>query len=527
MSDSLLMLLIWLGGAFLLAAAMSSLITPLVIRGAAALSLYDAPDGERRLHALPVPRLGGVAVFLGASIASALVLSVAGGMLFPGGIPEAEARQLAGILAGASLLFLIGLVDDIRDLSPGAKFAAQLLAAAIAVYGGVRIENLTLGYGEGVDVGLLAYPLVFLWIVGVTNAYNFIDGLNGLAGGIAVVACATLALVAIALGNVVALVPTLALAGAMLGFLRFNYPQGRVFLGDSGSLSVGFLLAVLSLKAAEAPGPSVLGIVPLLALFVPLLDTFLAIIRRWLRSVPLTGADARHIHHRLLALGISPERTAGILWALAAAMGAFGLLIALTAPFVATSIAMLGLVGLSVMVIYGTNLLSYHEFIVAGEVLISAPSRFRRVISDQIIAQDAHAQIEQARGLEEIDSILSTTARRFGFLQMRLEDPHGAEPKYQPPSGTWAWKLEYPLHAGLRVKPAQPYLLAIWCSAETNVRPYGAERAAKILAPALERWLVSGPRERLAVADPSDDPPIARQRAFLRRKTDTGRESRL
>ncbi len=521
------MLLIWLAAGFLLAIAASSFITPLVIRGAAALSLFDSPDGARRLHAMPVPRLGGVSVFLGASIASALVLSLAGDTLFPGGISGSDARYLAGIFCGAALLFFIGLVDDIRDLSPGAKFVAQLAAAAIAAYGGVRIESLTLGYGVGADVGVLAYPLVFLWIVGVTNAYNFIDGLNGLAGGIAVVACATLVVVAVSLGNVVALVPTLALAGAMLGFLRFNYPQARVFLGDSGSLSVGFLLAVLSLRAVETPGHSVLGIVPMLALFVPLLDTFLAVIRRWLRNVPLTGADARHIHHRLLALGISQERTAVLLWGIAAAMGAFGLLIALTAPFVAASIAMVGLVGLSVMVIYGTNLLSYHEFIVAGEVLISAPSRFRRVISDQIIAQDAHAQIEKARGLEEIDSILSVTARRFGFLQMRVVDPHVTDQKYQSPPDTWAWKLEYPLRAGLRANAAQPYLLAIWCSADTIAKPYGAERAAKILAPALERWLVAGPRDELVVADTTVDPPNLRKRASSSRRTDAGREKRL
>ena len=488
------MLLFWLSTTFVLAVCAGLLLTPLVIRCAGAMRLYDAPDGGRRIHLMPVPRLGGVAVFLGASIVAAFILGVSGEILFPRGIAGSDARFLAAVFAGGALLFLVGLVDDIRELSAGTKFIAQVAAAAIAVYGGARIENLTLGYGVGVSVGMLSYPIVFLWIVGVTNAYNFIDGLNGLAGGIAVIACATSVVVAVALGNFLVLVPVLALAGAMLGFVRFNYPQAQIFLGDSGSLSVGFLLAVLSIKAAEGQGPSVLGIVPLLALFVPLLDTSLAIIRRWLRGVPLTGADARHIHHRLLALDISPARTTMILWALAATMGAFGLLIALTAPFVASSIAMLGLVGLSVMVIYGTNLLSYHEFMVAGEVLVSAPSRFRRVISDQIIAQDAQLQLEEARGIDEVAAILASTAERFGFLHMQVVSTQGASaPAFQPPSDSWAWKLEYPLRTGIpSTSSAAPVLvLAIWCSAEYKVRPYGAERAARILAPTLEKWFVA------------------------------------
>ncbi len=508
------MILIWLVLVFVLALLVSLLVTPLVIRGATALRLYDSPDGGRRLHALPVPRFGGVAVFAGASLASAVILGIAGDTLFPVGLSGADARYLAGIFAGASLLFFVGALDDIRTLSPGTKLVAQLVAAGIAVYGGVRIENLTLGYGVGVNVGILAYPLVVVWIVGVTNAYNLIDGLNGLAGGIAIVACSTLVIVSVALGNNIALVPSLAIAGAMLGFLRYNFPTARVFLGDSGSLSVGFLLSVLSLKAAQVPGPSVLAVVPLLTLFVPLLDTLLAMIRRWLRNVPLSGADARHIHHRLLALGLSQERTAMVLWGLAAAMGVFGLLIALTAPFVAASIAILGLVGLSVMVIYGTNLLSYHEFMVAGEVLLSAPSRVRRVISDQIVALDANVQIQNARGLDSIQSILSATAVRFGFLHMRLINSQMPESDYELPAEEWAWKLEYPLRTGLPERSAPTSVLAIWCGAEHNVRPYGAERAAKILAPALEKWIVAADANSLDVVAK----PAARKRSFVTRR---------
>jgi UDP-GlcNAc:undecaprenyl-phosphate GlcNAc-1-phosphate transferase len=400
--------------------------------------------------------------------------------------------MLAALVCGSGILFVVGLIDDIRSLPPSVKFVAQLAAALVAWYFGVRLDSVTLGYGEGVRVGLIATPLLLVWIIGVTNAYNFIDGLNGLAGGIAIVACATILAVSIGLGHIAVIIPTVALIGALIGFMRYNFPKARIFLGDAGSMSIGFVLAVLLIKAAEAPGPKIMVAVPVLALCIPLLDVSLAIMRRWLRGVPLFGADARHIHHRLLALGLSSERTAVVLWCLAAAMAAFGLLIALTAPYVATSIAIAAIVSLTIMIIYGTNLLSYDELIVAGEVLFTAPSRFRRVISDQILANDLTARIQSARVVDEVTSLLTSTAPSFGFLRMELiRESRTHRPTEDEAFATWAWKLEYPLRPHSAEPGGPTYKLAIWCSAENNVRPYGAERAAKIIAPGIERWLLS------------------------------------
>ncbi|MEO7501448.1 MAG: MraY family glycosyltransferase [Gemmatimonadaceae bacterium] len=487
-----LSLVAWLSAVFLLATFASLLITPLVIRTARALRLYDAPDGVRRLHASPVPRLGGVAVYLVTALVTLGAFYLGTVTFVPGhAIFQGDARMLTGVFIGASLLFFVGLLDDVRGLPPSAKFIAQIAAAIIAYYFGIRIDSATLGYGVGVPVGILSVPLVLLWIIGVTNAYNFIDGLNGLAGGIAIVACVTIAIAGVTLANIAVLVPAVALGGAMFGFLHFNFPKARVFLGDSGSLSTGFLLAVLLLKAAEVPGPSVLVVVPILALFVPLLDVMLAIMRRWLRGVPLSGADARHIHHRLMALGLSQERTSIFLWGLALAMAAFGLIMALTAPYVATSIAVFGLVGLSILVIYGTNLLSYDELVVAGEVLLTAPSRARRVISDQILALDLMARIQNARGIDEVASLLSATAPSFGFLRMELVAADGSSLSGDSEIPlAWAWKLEYPIRPPLENGAAPVYKLSIWCRAGYNVRPFGAERAAKIIAPGLEQWLL-------------------------------------
>ena len=287
--------LAWVAAVFVATACLSLLLTPLIIRAASALRLYDSPDGVRRLHDSPVPRLGGVAVYLSAAAMAGVVIYLGANVFWPGiGITAQQWRTLTGVIIGSGLLFVVGLLDDVRGLPPSVKFAAQLVAASVAWYYGVRLFGVTLGYGVGVQVGILSAPLTVLWIVGVTNAFNFIDGLNGLAGGLAVVACATMVAVGLSLGNIAVIVPAVALAGALVGFLRYNFPAARIFLGDAGSMSIGFLLAVLLKEASEVRGPSVLVAVPILALCVPLLDVSLAILRRWLRGVPLTGADARH-----------------------------------------------------------------------------------------------------------------------------------------------------------------------------------------------------------------------------------------
>ncbi|HUQ18023.1 MAG TPA: MraY family glycosyltransferase [Gemmatimonadaceae bacterium] len=483
----------WLAAIFVGAAVLSSLLVPLLIRTASALHLYDAPDGVRRIHASPVPRLGGVAVYLAAAAIAAPILIYGSGLFWTDGIiAPYEVRMLTGLLIGSAILFVVGLVDDVRSLPASVKFVAQVVAAVIAWYFGAGLQTIALGYGEGVRLGFLELPLVLLWIIAVTNAYNFIDGLNGLAGGIAIVACATGLAVSLALGHFGVIIPTVALMGALFGFMRYNFPKARIFLGDAGSLSIGFLLSVLLLKASEAPGPRVMLAVPLLAMCVPLLDVSLAVLRRWLRGVPLSGADARHIHHRLMAIGMSARRTAIVLWVLAAAIGVFGLLIALTAPYVATSIAIASIIALCILIIYGTNILSYDELIVAGEVLFTAPSRFRRVISDQILAHDLTARIQSAEMVDEVTALLTSTAPSFGFLKMELvHDLRNHRTTEDDAFATWAWKLEYPLRPRPQDASSPSYKLAIWCSAEHHVRPYGAERAAKIIAPGLERWLLS------------------------------------
>jgi UDP-GlcNAc:undecaprenyl-phosphate GlcNAc-1-phosphate transferase len=479
----------WLIAAFVLAIGLALVITPLVILGAAKLKLFDSP-GARRLHQHPVPRLGGVAVYASAAAVVALLFAVTETLFISAGAWGDESiRFLLGAIIGSAILFLVGLIDDVRGVSPAAKALAQVAAATIAWYYGAQFDSIALGFGEGIHLGFFALPIFLIWVVGVTNAVNFIDGLNGLAGGIGVVGFTAISVAGLALGNRFVILPCVAMAGALIGFLRYNYPKGRIFLGDSGSLSVGFLLAIFSLKASINAFGAVLVVLPLLSMFVPLMDGLLAIVRRWLRHVPLAGADARHIHHRLLAIGISQERTALILWGLGASMALFGLLLALTAPYVVSSIALLGLFAATVLLIYGTNLLSYHELSVAGEVLMSAPARARRVISDQILALDLTALIHNAESTDEVATILGSAGAQFGFLAMQLSggDITANERTDELAVGSWAWRLDYPIRLG--GKDSIPsYVLSIWCSPELSTRPYGAERLAKIVGPALEAW---------------------------------------
>ncbi|HEV7704229.1 MAG TPA: MraY family glycosyltransferase, partial [Gemmatimonadaceae bacterium] len=283
--------------AFLVSALSATVFTPLVISGAKRWQLLDAPDDTRHLHDRPVPRLGGVAVFIATmlGIASTLFYGPARETL----TPEWH-RFVLALLLGGTVLFGAGLIDDLRRIRPVAKIVAQCVAALIVAKLGFRIE--ILGIGSSVlHLGWVSIPLTILWIVAVTNAFNLIDGLDGLATGIAIVALATVFAAATALGNLEVSIVALVLIGALLGFARFNFSPARIFLGDSGSLFIGFMLAVLSMHGSIKSATAVLVAIPLFALAVPLLDVSVSILRRWLRGVPIFSPDARHIHHRLLA----------------------------------------------------------------------------------------------------------------------------------------------------------------------------------------------------------------------------------
>jgi UDP-GlcNAc:undecaprenyl-phosphate GlcNAc-1-phosphate transferase len=473
--------------AFLVTALSAAIITPLVISGAQRWHLLDAPDETRHLHDRPVPRLGGVAVFI------ATMLGIVCTLLFsPARVrlaPEWHDFALA-LLIGGTVLFGAGLVDDLRRIRPITKLIAQCVAALIVARFGFRIE--ILGIGSSVlHLGLLSIPLTVLWIVAVTNAFNLIDGLDGLATGIAIVALFTVFAAATVLGNLQVATVSFVLLGALLGFARYNFSPARIFLGDSGSLFIGFMLAVLSMHGSIKSATAVLVAIPLFALAVPLLDVSVSILRRWLRGAPIFSPDARHIHHRLLALGLTPGRASFVLCLVAGCFAALGLLLAFAPPPALIGMALAGGLLSAGIFMYGIRQLDYNEFVEAGAALASGIVRVRRVIRDQIHARELTSVIEEAESLRHVNAILAASILGFGFLGVEVERESSLSLRRLTGHTAGLWKLDYML-ATANPTDQEPYVLRIWCSSGEGSRPFGAERLASILVPSIEKWLSSG-----------------------------------
>jgi UDP-GlcNAc:undecaprenyl-phosphate/decaprenyl-phosphate GlcNAc-1-phosphate transferase len=470
---------------FPLAWAVAALLTPLAIDLAIRLGLLDAPDGGRRIHTVAVPRVGGVGVFAGVLLTLVVIWWME--------IREWDSSALnffLGLAIGTSLMFVTGLVDDIWGIKPILKVIAQAMAAVIVVATGFQPTEVVIGYGIGFDLGWMAVPLLVLWVVAVTNAYNLMDGMNGLAGGIGVVAALAAAAAAGINGRLAAFVAAAMLAGALMGFVRYNFPRARVFLGDSGSMAVGFLLSVVLVRAAMRPDGGVLIAVPIFVMALPFLDTALAIARRWLRSTPISGADARHIHHRLLAFGMSPQRTVVTLWGLSAIGGAYGLLVAFAPPAITWLLTIGGGAALMIFMVFGSTFLAYHELIVAGQVLLTAPQRARRLIKDQILAVDLCQKIRRAGDVDELERTLEESGEQFGFLHMALISNDAEVSIVLPPlTRQRVWRFEYPI--AVQESASRGFTLSVWCESESATRPYGAERVCRQLAPELSRWIAA------------------------------------
>src|SRR5690606_9252792 len=288
-----------------------------------------------------------VAMLLGLAGAAAVDLATGSTLL------RANLSYVAGIVLGTSLLFVTGLVDDVRGLTPLTKLLVQVLAASVAYFLGFQVLRIGFGPEFGIDLGWLSLPVTLVWIVGVTNAFNLIDGLDGLASGIALVALSTTAVAAQMLGNFEVVVVCLALIGALLGFLRYNFNPARIFLGDSGSLFVGFLLAVLSVHGSMKSATAVVVLVPLSALALPLLDTVLAIRRRRPRGLPVSAAESRHIHPRPLAIGFTQRRSVILLYCVASALAVAGIGIAFAPQRGVLVVAVAGGVACAAILFYG------------------------------------------------------------------------------------------------------------------------------------------------------------------------------
>ncbi|MEB3286011.1 MAG: MraY family glycosyltransferase [Vampirovibrionales bacterium] len=292
--------------AFFLALAFSFALIPVVRKRAIAAGLYDAP-GERKIHKAPIPRLGGIAIWSGFTVAALLLFIILGVAPLKGSI--------LGVLAGGAIMFALGLMDDLFTLSPYLKLLIQFLAALTAFLLGVQINNLDLPGSQLLVLNVLSLPVTLLWIVGLSNAMNFIDGVDGLASGVTLISAITLAVIAHSTGQHTSALLAELLAGASLGFLAFNFHPAKIFMGDSGSLFSGFMLASIAVTGVLKTQVVVM-LLPLFVLCVPIMDITFSVFRRLFRGQNPFLPDADHIHHQFIKAGVSQVHTVSYLYTL-------------------------------------------------------------------------------------------------------------------------------------------------------------------------------------------------------------------
>ena len=287
--------------------------TPIVKAFATKVGAMDVPRDARRVHDHPIPRMGGLSIFMGFLLSVLLFVDIT--------------NEIRGILLGLVLIVATGVLDDIVSLNAWVKLGAQVLAAVIAVLHGVAIHFFmhpnVFVQGNVLNIGWLAYPITVLWIVGITNSVNLIDGLDGLAVGVSTISCITILVAVLLTGGVDPSVPLLiaALAGACIGFMPYNLNPAQIFMGDTGSLMLGFTLSTVSVLGLFKFYTIVTFVVPVLALAVPLSDTVFAFCRRILHGQSPFKADRGHFHHKLMDLGFNQKQSVAILYAISAILG--------------------------------------------------------------------------------------------------------------------------------------------------------------------------------------------------------------
>lgn len=397
-------------------------ITPLVILIARHLKAVDAAD-IRKVHSRSIARIGGVAIF-----ASAMCLMVP--LLFlPNVISETNRNTLPGLIvmfSAATFIFIVGLIDDIKGLRARIKFYVELIAAFAVCAIGIRIKSVAIADWLRIDFGWFSWPLTILWITGITNAVNLSDGLDGLAAGISAVACAVIAIFAIYSGQIVMAIIMLALLGSLTGFLFYNFNPAKIFMGDSGSLFIGFTISTSSVMCSTK-SPTLVGLaLPLLALGIPVFDTLSAILRRFLERRSLFSPDRQHFHHKLLDMGLGQRQAvilAYIVTLLTAGLGMF----------------MMATHDINTLVIFGCILLLLLLlFRVVSSVrlqeAVAALGRKYKIARERRQETECFEKVElyfrQAKTFEQWWQAVCTAAQQLGFSKLRLPLKNGNNPHH-------------------------------------------------------------------------------------------------
>jgi UDP-GlcNAc:undecaprenyl-phosphate/decaprenyl-phosphate GlcNAc-1-phosphate transferase len=396
---------------FLTSAVLCLALALRVRRCAVARGWVAQPDSDRHVHTTPVPRLGGVAIFVTFMLLAgvALLLPKSSGLVLT--IPV---RTVVSILSASCIVFLLGLYDDVRVAGPYLKFGVQAVSATILWFGGVGISHFDLlsnGRSLQTAVGL---PLTIFWVLLITNAFNLIDGLDGLAAGSAIFSTLVVFVSSLLAPNATVALLAIVLAGAILGFLRLNFHPATIFLGDSGSMFIGFMLAALALAGSQKAPTMIAVAIPVLSFGLPILDVCLAVSRRFLGGKPLFSADRDHIHHKLLKRGLSQRGVVLVLYGVTAVFALLSLILMHDAALIALVLIVIGL-GIAL----GVQYLGYPEFSELQEAFGRASGK-KRFVANNVTIRHAIDALSHCADIVALLGVLKGTLQTIGFDGLRL-----------------------------------------------------------------------------------------------------------
>jgi len=438
---------------FLAALLVSLIITPLVRKISLRRGLVDEPGG-RRMQAVPVPRTGGVGILVAfiAPLAAVYLFQTAVGSRF-----YADTMMATGIIAGSIIISLLGLADDVWGLGAKKKLLVQTLVAACCYTIGFRIESVFLPFVGRLEMGVFGVVITIVWIVGIINAFNLIDGLDGLAAGVGFVALATNFVLGFSGDRLVLCLLVAALAGALIGFLRYNFNPATIFMGDSGSMLLGFVLATTSLMSNQKSTTMIAILVPIIAMGLPIMDTLFAIVRRFLERRPLFSPDKGHLHHRLIALGFTQKKAVITLYVVSIFLAA----IALAIHFGRDWQKGLGLALMGIAVIVFTRIV----WMIRHSHGRAAMGNRHRDSMTEVIRSGLYEELkmlEEAKEQAGLKSEIKAFIKHMDIRTVRIEDADGksvifehTNTEYGIPARTSPVRIEYavsgPDNAGARV----------------------------------------------------------------------------
>lgn len=431
--------------AFVSSVVLSFVLTWTVRRYARKYGWASPPSSQRHIHKQPIPRLGGVAIFCSFYLTVLIAFGLA---KVSGHGANDHWYSLALVLGPAAFVFGLGLIDDVRTLGPYQKFAGQTIAALMLWFGGLRIVHLPLLFGSGELHYVVSLGATIVWVLWITNAFNLIDGVDGLAAGSALLSTLVIFVVSVFTQSNMGALATAVLAGAILGFLRFNFNPATIFLGDCGSLFIGFLLSALALRNGEKSSTMIAVAIPVVSFGLPVLETALSVGRRFVAGRPLFAPDREHIHHKLLELGFSQRQVVVILYGVTAICGALSLL--LLQPGARSVVTVLFVLTVGIWI--GVQKLGYREW----DELVRVAQRTldqKQVIVNNLAFRRAARELASAYDFAAVERLLQRTLANNDFDGCELvlgSTGLSAHQQHQTPNpfdisehAFWTWRRDF------------------------------------------------------------------------------------